>query len=381
MKKGVWSSDFHIGLQTDDVDRADEIIRIMLFIAAHAIKIGADFVVLGGDIFDHNNPSEGLISRFIEVLNKLKDIKVYVMVGNHDVIAKDKRRSCLSFIRKLKKGGYPNLRLVDEIKTIKMWKAEVGNVYFTFLPFIAKAHLKPAYKSVQQYVDVKAKAIQKKMPEDAQHFVFSHLMPPDCVPGTEDEMLKKVDVMVPKAFTEFKLGWCRPTIINGHVHTRQDVGGINVIGSPIFTAFGEKEKSKYFLQIDIPEFMGEGSGGLKYIRTPCLKFKEFDMHIKTPQDAIKIPKFNKNTIVKVNAVVEESGIGFDFDAVRKMLGRGGAYVKPIKPYIIHARVKRNKKQVVKLAPQSAVKVWLKTHKPKNKKKLFGLAKDYIEQVL
>ena len=105
------------------------------------------------------------------------------------------------------------------------------------------------------------------------------------------------------------------------------------------------------------------------------------MHIKTPQDAIKIPKFNKNTIVKVNAVVEESGIGFDFDAVRKMLGRGGAYVKPIKPYIIHARVKRNKKQVVKLAPQSAVKVWLKTHKPKNKKKLFGLAKDYIEQVL
>lgn len=381
MKIGVWSSDFHLGLQTDEVDRTDEIVEVMLFIARHAIKVKADFVVLGGDIFDHNTPNEALIARFIEVLNILKNIIVYVMVGNHDVIAKDKRRSCLSFIRKLKKGGYPNLRLMDDIKTIKWAKAEVGDVYFTFLPFITKAHLKPAYKSVQQYIDVQAKMIQKKMPEHTQHFVFSHLMPPDCVPGSEDNMLKKVDVMVPKVFLEWKLGKNRPIVINGHVHTRQEKDNLHVIGSPVFTGFGEKEKKKYFLQINIPEFMGEGPGGLKYIKTPCLKFKEFDMHIKSPQDVFLIPKFNKNTIVKVNAVVEESGVGFDFAVVRKSLARGGAYVKPIKPIIIRKRVKRNKGQTVKLAPQDAIRMWLKAHKPKNKKKLFGMAKDYIEQVL
>lgn len=382
MKTGVWSSDFHLGLQTDEVDRTDEIIEVMLFIAKYAIKVKADFVVFGGDIFDHNNPGDGLISRFIRVLNVLNGITVYVMVGNHDVIAKSKkRRSCLSSIKELRRGGYPNLRLIDDIKTIRFGRAEVGDIYFTFLPFIAKAHLKPAYKSVQQYVDVQAKVIQKKMPKDAQHFVFSHLMPPDCIPGSEDAMLKKVDIMVPKAFLEWKLGKNRPTVINGHVHTRQEKDNLHVIGSPVFTGFGEKEKKKYFLQIDIPEFMGEGSGGLKYIKTPCLKFKEIDMHITAPNQLVKIPKFGSNTIVKVNAVVEESGVGFDFNAVRKQFGRGGAYVKPIKPTMIRKRVKRNKGQVVKLAPQDAIRMWLKTHKPKNKKKLFGMAKDYIEQVL
>lgn len=390
MKRGIWTSDFHLGLTTDEIDRTDEIVSVLEYIFKHAVKVKADFVVLGGDIFDHNQPSEHLIGVFISVLNILSKagIKVFVVVGNHDAIAKHKRRSCLSFIRKLAKHGYKNLKLVDDVKTVKMWDAEVGNVYFSFLPFISGAHIDKKYKSAQQYVDMKMRSVRKKLKQDDQWFIFSHLNVKNCVYGTEEFMLKKVETWVPEFLTEFKLGQTKPTIIQGHIHTRQQHENIHVVGSPIFTAFGEKEEKKFFLQMDIPEFMGEGPGGLEYIETPCLKFKEFDFHVSDPKENVLTAKngadfsgVDKNTIVKVNLTMDESGIGYDVEGLRKSIAEMAHYVKPIHPKIIRDRVKRNKKQTVQLDPKSAVKVWLKSHKPKNPKRLFKLANEYIQGVL
>lgn len=389
MKHGVWASDFHLGLQTDDIDRTEEIMEVITFIFKHAVKIKADFVVLGGDIFDNNTPSERLIALFISALNILQGIRVFVMVGNHDIIAGHKRRSCLSFIRKL---AYPNLKLVDDIKTVRMWKqTEVGDVYFTFLPFMAKAHLKPAYRSVQQYVDVQAKKIQRKMHTDAQHYVFSHLMPPDCVAGSEQFMLKKVDLMVPKVFAQWKLLQCKPIIINGHVHTRQSIDNIHVVGSQVFTGFGEKEEKKYFLQLNIPEWLGEGPGGLEYIESPCHPFVELDVEIKpgvpitrNEEKFIKhqCRNITENAVLKINVTMDESEVGkWDFQRIRERFQEHVYYVKPIHPRILRKRVKRNKKQVVKLGPHDAVKEWLQTHKPKNPKRLLKLSDRYVERVL
>ena len=197
MKKVIWTSDLHLGLTTDSIDRTEEIVDILSYIFEYAVKVKADAVVLGGDIFDHNTPNESLIATFIGSLNIIKHIPTYVMVGNHDIIAKSDRKSCLSFIEKLTDGGYPLLRLVDTIESMEVWPG----IHFTFLPFVAKSHIRLKNKSLQEHVDRRAKAIQKyDVPKTAHHIVFSHLMPPGCVPGTEDTMLKKVDLMVPSAF-------------------------------------------------------------------------------------------------------------------------------------------------------------------------------------
>jgi len=279
---------------------------------------------------------------------------------------------------------------VDDISTIRMWKAEVGDVYFTFLPFMAKSHLKPAYKSVQQYVDVKAKQIQRKMKENSRHFVFSHLMPPNCIPGTEEWMLKKVDVKVPTAFIKCKFGTNKPIIINGHVHSRQKVENIEVVGSQFFTAFGEKEKEKFFLQLDIPEWMGEGSGGLKFIKTPCKKLLEVSLELIVQTkvkdaladifNALKMDTF-PGFIMKVNLTLQPEAVGFDVQGLHEQLSALAYYVKPIHPRILRKRVKRNKKQIVKLGPHAAIQMWLKTHKPKNPNRLLKMADKYVEGVL
>lgn len=391
MKRLVFITDPHIGLKTDDMDRTTEIIDVLLFAAKRARKVKADVVVFGGDIFDHNNPNDYLIGQFIRVLNVLRkaNIMVYVMVGNHDAIAKHRRRSCLSFIKKIK-GGYPNIKLIDDIISFRIWKAEVGDVHFTFLPFVAKAHLKPAYRSVQHYVDTQAKRINRELPKDAQHFVFSHLNVPECQPGTEEFMLKKVETVLPEAFLKMDLSKRRPypVIIQGHIHSRQVVGNVNIVGSPVFVTFGEKEKAKYFLQVDIPERLGEGSGDMKFIKTPCRPFIELNLEFNTPEisplDTKSIKKQIRNitptSILKVNVTVREEHMKPPefWESARQDFMKVVHYCKPIRPRILRTRVKRNQKQTTKLSPADAIRVWLKSNKPKNRKRLRKLANQYIE---
>ena len=100
MKKFVWSSDFHLGLYTDEIDRTPESIRIMTDIVKHAVKIKADGVIFGGDIFNNNNPNSHLMKQILVPLNILKIAKIplWIMPGNHDTIADKQKYSCLDFI-------------------------------------------------------------------------------------------------------------------------------------------------------------------------------------------------------------------------------------------------------------------------------------------
>ena len=110
---------------------------------------------------------------------------------------------------------------------------------------------------------------------------------------------------------------------------------------------------------------------------------ELEAHITKPNEDVLEQELStsgvdKNTIVKISLTMEESGIGFDVEQLRQKFMAVAHYVKPIYPKIIRHRVKRNKDQTVQLDPKSAVKLWLKSHKPKNPKKLFKVASNYIE---
>jgi len=140
MLRVIWGSDFHLGLKTGEIDRSDEIIDIMLYMAHHAKKVKADAIVLGGDIFDKNNPSEDLVAKFILVMNAFAecDCPVYIVVGNHDSVPNPKRLSCLSFVGKLKK-KYPKFHLISDIKCVEFAITDLGPVHFTFYPHITKS--------------------------------------------------------------------------------------------------------------------------------------------------------------------------------------------------------------------------------------------------
>ena len=135
MKKIVFTSDWHLGLYTSEINRTSEIVQVCLNIVKHAIKIKADLLVIGGDIFHSNNPNEFLISQFIRILNLVRkyDLKTYVLVGNHDAISNGERKSCLDFVDLFKR-SYPSVKLVSDIKCVEWFVADYGHVYLTFFP-------------------------------------------------------------------------------------------------------------------------------------------------------------------------------------------------------------------------------------------------------
>lgn len=397
MKRLVWTSDLHLGLMTNDINRTDEIVKVCLRVVKYAVKNKVDWFVFGGDIFNNNNPNEWLISQFIRILNPLKkaNIKTFVIDGNHDKISKPGRMSCLQFLKKIKE-GYPNIKWVNDINVTKVLKSELGDVYFTFLPHISTTQTPEKFKTVQQYIDARAKAIQKKLPKDARHYVFSHLNVKGVIPGSEEYLLKKSEIFLPDVWTDQKIRlkeMDRPEIIQGHIHSRGQVDNIQIVGSPIFVDFGEKEFEKYFLEVEIPELMGEGSGGFKYHKTKCIQFLEFEFSIDniiTPQKVVDFvmkellnnyPCVLDRLVLKLSITCSEQALVFPFEELRKELMKKIHYVKPITPKIKREQVVRNRYQKPNLAPTDAVKTWFDKNRPANWEHKEKLAVKFIEEEL
>jgi len=388
MKKIIHLNDIHLGLRTSDIDRSEEIVEVSLEAIKYAVKLknkGEDvIIIIGGDVFEHNSPGDELIACFIRILNPAikAGIKVFVVVGNHDSISNPKRKSCFSFLKKLK-GGYELVKVIDDIKSIKWFQGDTGDVYLTFFPHITKAHLeRTKYKSTQEYIDKKAQKIWDKLGNGVSQYVASHLNVKDLIPGSEENLLKKSEVWFPSSYFESNLqpGQNVPLIMQSHIHTKQKKENMHVIGSQLFCAFGEKEKKKFFAVVHVPETFGEKEK-IIYKKTNCRPFLEFEIDFTKDEDN-QMPKIPKNAVVKLNIIVkEEDSFKHDWDKLRKQYAKKCFFVKPIVPHIIRKHTSRNRKQTIDLQPLPASKVWLKTHKPKDWKKKLALAKDYIEGAL
>lgn len=395
MKKIVFFSDIHLGLKTSEIDRTQEIVDISLQAVKHACalkKKGEDvLLVVGGDVFNHNDPSDYLISQFIRILNPavLAGISIYVVVGNHDAISNPDKKSCLQFLAKLR-GTYKLIKVIDDMECVKWFTADYGHVYLTFFPHITRAHLEGTkYKSTQEYIDKKAAKIWKKVGPGQHQIVFSHLNVRGLIPGSEENLLKKSEVWLPETFIneaehEAFVGSIPPTIIQAHIHSHQKHKNVNVVGSPLFCDFGEKEKKKFFCVISVPETFGEKQA-VDFIETNCLKFVELDFDMTDPKFVLPNPKKMKkklrNRIVKLNVTVDGHSATQDWEKIRQSFQKYAHYVKPVVPRYIRDRVTRNEKQSISLPPLAAAKLWLKTNKPKNWKRKLALAMDYIEKKL
>lgn len=374
----VWISDTHLDLTTDSIDRNEEIESVIMFAVRHAVKIHAHYFVFGGDVFD-GNPSDEAVSVLIRALNVLCEagIIVWVMDGNHEKKSRGKA-SYLHFVQDLK--PYKNLFWVHDIKTVKVFKG----TYFSFFPHVNKATIPEPFRVPQDYVEHRAEKIIKKFDFFWQHFVFSHLNVRGVIPGTEEHMLKKSEVYLPDQFhTKSYIDKPFPTVLNGHIHSASKSGWVNIIGSPIFVSFGEKDKEKYFAVVDIPTKRDE-SPAVHLIPTPCRKFHEISVEVKSGEvfdvDARINSAFQhvgKRDYVKIDVVAQE-GFAFDWEGLRKKLMEQCHYVMPIKPRFVKRRVKRNVKQKLNLNPVDAVNVFVKANKPKLSKAVVSVAKRYID---
>lgn len=407
--KVVWSSDWHLGLKTDDIDRTEEIVEIGKDVvkraASYQEKGFETILVLGGDLFDSNNPSEKYIASLISVLNLVRKHKIntYVIVGNHEAIADPERLSCLNFLKEMKK-GYPTVTLIEDIRFLNVCESDAGPVRFTFLPHITNAlihkkvidgKLKKAIPT-QEYINDKCDRIREKVGPESQHYVFSHLNVRGAHPGSEQNLLRKSEVFLPDAFTkEGSDGISLPTIIQGHIHSSSVERNINIIGSPIFCSFGEDNTDKYYAVINIPKTLGE-QPNIVWVKTDYRPFLqcELDMlgevkdffQIDEVKDFLKeVDKFVKKKnypVVKFDVTINPEANNYDWNDIKQKLSKEykNVYFKQIVPRIIVKKQARSTKQKITLTPKEAVKVYINKNlkkTPKKAKLVYAMASKYL----
>ena len=94
MMRFVQTSDWQIGMKGGGLGEAGPIVRETRIESIHnVLKTArdrtADFVLLCGDIFEHNMVSQEDVKRVIAIFNHYPDIPLFLLPGNHDVLGAD----------------------------------------------------------------------------------------------------------------------------------------------------------------------------------------------------------------------------------------------------------------------------------------------------
>lgn len=394
----VWISDLHFGLKTDGISRNEEIYDVTLQAIKFACKLkkaSKDVImVIGGDIFNTNNPSEDQIQLFIKLLAYLHkyEVNTYILDGNHEAIFDRERKSCLSFISTLEHLS-ENIKRISDISFMTYKSTDLGPIAFSFLPHITKAHyVEGTYKNTQDYIEQKCRGILEKLGNQYRHYAFSHLNVKGVHPGSEENLLKKSEVYLPSCYVDkTTMVDNRPTIIQGHIHTPFIQDNINGIGSPIFCSFGEDVRiPKQFLHLHIPETFGDKEEW-NYIETNCTIFNQVELDLTDVDwrttDFFDIPevkemlnfKEGRKYHLKFDVTVNATECNINWDKIKQHIEDKYTLVKvkPIVPKFVRTKITRSSEQKLGLNPVDAVKVFLKTNKPKNAKAKYALAKKYI----
>jgi len=94
MTRFIQTSDWQIGMKGGGLGEAGPIVRETRIGSIHNVLESAqeqkvDFVLLCGDIFEHNMISQEEVKKVVTIFNKYPDIPLYLLPGNHDIIGAD----------------------------------------------------------------------------------------------------------------------------------------------------------------------------------------------------------------------------------------------------------------------------------------------------
>jgi DNA repair exonuclease SbcCD nuclease subunit len=94
MVRFIQTSDWQIGMKGGGLGEAGPIVREARIQSIHNVLKSAqeqkvDFVLLCGDIFEHNMISQEDVKKVIAIFNQYPNIPLYLLPGNHDIIGAD----------------------------------------------------------------------------------------------------------------------------------------------------------------------------------------------------------------------------------------------------------------------------------------------------
>jgi len=263
--------DLHIGLvtksrDTDGVpDRHIELMDSIKHAFKYAISKKVTYIVIVGDLFHINNPSQMYYADLFPMFRDLSKagIAVYLLSGNHDAINTIPKANAL---RSLFKSDIEYISVINEISCVKKLRDKYN---LLFIPHINRCEYSQYTPEAESKLIKKAISYQKL---EGPTLVFGHAMVANSIQGAERLIMRGgeqcFDVAVPTAKAYFF----------GHMHTPQEMvyKGVPLYytGSMQTVDMSERNDEKSFIDVKVDEDVGLT---IKRVAVPTRKFYQIDI--------------------------------------------------------------------------------------------------------
>lgn len=166
--KFLHTSDWHLGVKTNGIDRLEEQKKVLEEILSIANFETVDAVIIAGDIFNVSNPSAEAEELFFDTIEKLSangDRFIFVLAGNHDdptrieaglPLASKHNIALVGDLTELKQSSFNSMSLVKVVETGKGYiKIQKGDERATivYLPYPSESRINEKVDSNLEYAE------------------------------------------------------------------------------------------------------------------------------------------------------------------------------------------------------------------------------------
>lgn len=268
--KFLHTSDLHIGKRVLGFSMLEDQ-RHMLDVLYRIIQEEKpDAVLIAGDIYDKNNPSEEAVKLLDDFLVKLSrlELEAFVLSGNHDSPEK------IAFASRLiDDSGIHMAPAYNGALSSYTMHDEYGAVNIYMLPFVKPLHVKRFYpeEEISDYTAAVRVALSKvQLDKRQRNVLLAHQFITGSTSCDSEVSVGGLDNVDASCFDDFSY------VALGHIHTPQDVrkNRIRYSGSPLKYSMSELKHNK---SVTIVEMDADGVNELRTIPiTPVRDFKRIE---------------------------------------------------------------------------------------------------------
>lgn len=242
--------DLHIGKKLNDIILLNDQKIVLNQIIQISIEEDVDGILIAGDVYDKNSPSNEAMDLFNDFITKLVKLekKVYIIAGNHDA---NQKISYFSYLLR-KNNVFVSEEFLGTTQEI-IENDEYGEVHIHLLPFIKPIFVKKIYPNeiINTYEDaIKTTLGHSKVDVNNRNILLCHQFITGSETSDSEQLaiggLDNIDYTV---FDDFDY------VALGHIHKAQKVGRdtLRYSGSILKYSFSEANHVKSCTLLNIKE--------------------------------------------------------------------------------------------------------------------------------
>jgi DNA repair exonuclease SbcCD nuclease subunit len=287
-----------VGIGSNLNSRVADQFNLLDWTLERAIELGADTIIITGDVFESPKPPPAIITMFLGWLKKCQayGIHVHIILGNHDMV-----RSGTVFTSSLDIISEIELDNVSVYKDINTFT--IGTTSFTMLPYRDRKSF--STKTNDEAIEILRKSIVYELatiPITYKKVLIGHLAIEGSIPvGDEIDDIANELFCPMDMFEGYEYVWM------GHVHKPQVMKKANPyiahIGSMDISNFVETEHKKHIVIFDCDH--PENDFEIEYLPTrPLIRL------------SVTVPKDTEDTTAYVIEEIKNSKLDFNASIMR-----------------------------------------------------------------